>query len=51
MKGPTSTGMGGLDASVSEDERTEEQYLEMVLLETALRFDVTCEFGSSGLWE
>jgi len=36
---------------VSEDERTEEQYLKMLSLETALRFDVTWEFGSSELRE
>ena len=36
---------------MSEDERTEEQYLRILLLEFALRFDVTRETGSSGLRE
>jgi len=34
---------------VSEDERTEEQYLRILLTETWSRFDVIIEFGSSGL--
>ena len=36
---------------MSEDERTEEQCLKILLLEFALRFDVTWETGSSDLWE
>ena len=39
------------DASGGEDERTEEPYLKILLWEFALRFDVTCESGSSDLWE
>ena len=36
---------------MSEDERTEEQYLRILLWEFALRFNVTCESGSRGLRE
>ena len=36
---------------MSEDERTEEQYLKMLSLETALRFDAVCESGSGGFLE
>ena len=36
---------------MSEDERTEEQYLRILLLEFALRFDVTCGSGSRCLRE
>ena len=36
---------------MSEDERTEEQYLRILLSVTWSRFDVTIENSSSGLWE